>query len=100
MEAKQTMDEYVELFGEIRNKVDSEEAAAAVLNQIGKEMRMRQMFARRDDARRVSLSNGDRPASEKQVEYLKRLGVTIPEGLTRKQASNLIDEAKLDLVVD
>ncbi|MCH8073995.1 MAG: hypothetical protein IIA09_18855 [Proteobacteria bacterium] len=100
MEAKQTMDEYVELFDEIRNKVDSEEAAAAVLNQIGKEMRMRQMFARRDDARRVSLSNGDRSASEKQVKYLKRLGVTIPEGLTRKQASNLIDEAKLDLVVD
>ena len=33
-------------------------------------------------------------ATEKQLKFLDKLGVDIPSGLTKKQASELIDEAK------
>ena len=38
--------------------------------------------------------NGTMPATEKQIQYLQRLGVEVPEGLTVQQASQMIDDAK------
>lgn len=34
----------------------------------------------------------DEPATEKQIAYLKKLGVQVPPNLTKRQASELIDE--------
>ena len=83
---------YLDLFEEIRGKVDSEEAAAAVLNQIGKDMRMQQMMTR---GRSVvgSAGNGDQPATEKQRSFLRDLGAkNLPENLSREDASSMIDQ--------
>jgi hypothetical protein len=35
--------------------------------------------------------NGDGPATESQIRYLRKLGAGISEGLTMRQASELID---------
>jgi len=38
-------------------------------------------------------SGMDEPATEKQIAFLKRLGVEIPENLTKREASRMIDDA-------
>ena len=43
---------------------------------------------------RVSEENADAEPTERQINYIKKLGGEIPEGLTRKGASLLIDELK------
>ena len=35
----------------------------------------------------------DEPATEKQIAFLKRLGVEIPKNLTKREASRMIDDA-------
>ena len=36
--------------------------------------------------------NNDEPATQKQLRYMKNLGIEIPEGCKKRQASSLIDE--------
>ena len=43
---------------------------------------------------RVSTENEDKEPTENQIKYIKKLGGEIPDGLTRKGASHLIDELK------
>ena len=38
--------------------------------------------------------NGDEPATEKQIGFLKDLGVKVPAGVSKRRASELIDEAQ------
>ena len=93
------LDFYASVFNDARDKVNDEQVALAIVEQVGKDMRMKQIF----DERRERLSsrqdsgsesNDDRPATEKQIGYLRRLGVKeIPAGLTKKAASQMIDEA-------
>lgn len=40
--------------------------------------------------------NGNVPATDNQIGYLKRLGAEIQEGLTKEQASQLIDAILAD----
>ncbi|MCK9370175.1 hypothetical protein M0R04_09745 [Candidatus Dojkabacteria bacterium] len=46
-------------------------------------------IARKNGQKQVRL---DEPATEKQVKLLKKMQIKIPEGLTKKEASLLIDE--------
>lgn len=46
------------------------------------------------DNSKVSEENEDLEPTERQINYIKKLGGTPPEGLTRKGASQLIDELK------
>ncbi|OHB49702.1 MAG: hypothetical protein A2Y10_05970 [Planctomycetes bacterium GWF2_41_51] len=51
----------------------------------------------RKDARAAAIQKGyktDMPATPKQLSYLKGLGIEISEGLTKKQASKLIEDAE------
>lgn len=43
---------------------------------------------------KVSSENEDKEPTESQIKYIKKLGGEIPDGLTRKGASHLIDELK------
>ena len=43
---------------------------------------------------KVSEENADKEPTENQLKYIKKLGGEIPDGLTRKGASQLIDELK------
>ena len=87
------IEEYLTLFEGIRARTGDERSAVAILQEVKKDLRMAQM---REE--RASNSNGngqreDAPATQKQRDYLRRLGVNAPEELTKKEASGLIDEA-------
>jgi hypothetical protein len=83
------IDGYMRLFDEIKTATGDDDTARVMLGEIAKDIRMAQ---RRQDGS----PNGDDPASERQIAYLKMLGVPVPEGLTRRQASGLIDAAKAE----
>lgn len=91
------VDVYAEVFKRASKKTQSDEAAAVIIDQIGKHIRIQEMRlggnAWSENTRRGSDSdNGDVPATERQIAFLKQLGAEVPEGLTKRAASALIDE--------
>lgn len=86
-ELQATIDSYVELLDKIRERANSSDAIA-IMSEIRKDQRSKQMQEKK-------VMNGTLPATESQVNYLKKLGMTeIPEDLNRDQASQKIDELK------
>ncbi len=83
---QEKLDHYLELLNQLKGKVSDEASAVRILGEIAKDERMDQM---RED--RESM-NGE-PATSKQLQYLKALGIQATPGLTKRQASKLIDNA-------
>ena len=86
---------YIQTYEQIKASVKNDEVAAVILNQIGKDARTAVMAgsgAVEDRPRRVV--RGDEPATDKQKGYLEKLGVGFENGVTRKEASELIEQAK------
>jgi len=79
------LEKYLELFQEIRGKVDDERTALTLLQEVSKDRRMEQIREERE------MKNGE-PATTRQLQFMKKLGIEIPPGVTKKQASMLIDE--------
>jgi hypothetical protein len=52
------------------------------------------MIRKKLDAKEVAIDNAELDPTEKQIKYIKKLGGEIPMGLTRREASHLIDELK------
>ena len=75
---------YLELLGEIKGKVGDELIAARILSEVAKDARMDQI--------REERQNHPEPATIRQKQFLKRLGVDIQPGLTKAEASRLLDE--------
>lgn len=84
---KEKLSSYLELLDEIKQRTQDERAAVSLLQEISKDRRM-------DEIRKERNSRNDLPATDKQISFLESFGVPIPVGLTRKQASNLIENAK------
>lgn len=99
MEREETLnavEQYVTLFNEVKTRVNDDQAAVSILEQIGKDSRVEKMLEQRGigAVRADSLENGESLASWKQMNYLKSLGVTVPDRpLTRTEAPTMIDEA-------
>ena len=86
---REKADEYLDLLGELKKKTGDERIAMNILQEVNKDLRMAQI--------REEKSNGNGSsqfASEKQKQYLQKLGVEAPAGLSKLEASRLIDEAK------
>ncbi len=83
-ETKKSVSQYVELFDAIQEKAPSEEVAIAILQEIGKDTRSK-IFAEASD---------DELATEKQKNYLKDLGVEFDDSITKKEASDKIEQSK------
>jgi len=82
------VESYLNLYSVIKQKASgNEQAAAAVFHEIAKDIRVSEMKQEREQR------NGDL-ATEKQLAYLKKLGIKMIPGMTKKQASELIDNAK------
>ena len=80
-------EKYLALFDEIKRRTGGDERVAQiVLAEVAKDRRMEEIKEERE------ARNGE-PVTTKQVEYLKNLGVPVTPGLTKKQASILIDNA-------
>jgi hypothetical protein len=77
---------YINLYGEIRKKTGDDRVAQAILAEVAKDRRMQEMREERE------ARNGEL-ATAKQLQYLENLGVKVKPGLTKKEASALIDEA-------
>jgi hypothetical protein len=80
--------EYLELYKEIRAKTQDERAAWTILQEVSKDMRMSQIREERQNG-----NGNSQVATPKQLQYLEKLGVETRPGLTKQQASALIDEA-------
>ncbi len=89
-EMKDRVGMYVSLARHITPMVE-DVYGVAILQEIGKDVRCDRCIANRNGEN--GNSNGDQPATPKQIDYLKALGVDFAEGVTKKQASQLIDEA-------
>ena len=94
-EAIQTqLDGYVEAFEAAKERVGDVEVAAAIVQEIGKTQRTEMLRGNRpinNEGKRVI--DGDAPASEKQLSFLKRLGVKASPGISKAEASQKIDDA-------
>ncbi|MCH8823242.1 MAG: hypothetical protein IH984_07000 [Planctomycetes bacterium] len=84
------VDFYADAFEKAQARVGDGELASLIVQQIGKDLRTAQI---QGASGKSSNSNGDVLATPKQLAYLKQLGVTVEEGISKKQASELIDEA-------
>ena len=79
-----SINQYVELFDAIQEKTPGNEVTIAILQEIGKDRRSKGFADARDDE----------PATEKQKNYLKDLGVEFEDSITKKEASDMIEECK------
>ena len=81
------VDGYLQTLENIRRRVGDDHLAIAVLQEVAKDSRMEQIRAER-------AGNNSEPATEGQIQFLKKLGVSIPGHLSKQEASALIDEAR------
>ena len=89
---------YLELFEEVRQKVNDESTAVALVQEIGKDGRVEKMRGFPETTVASFDANGEPLATSKQIGFLRRLGVNVPEGLSKLEASRLIDDAQAKIV--
>lgn len=85
-QTQERIDYYVELYDAISNKTGNDTITAIIFQEIIKDMRMKYI------AKTNGNGNGNGLATEKQKEYLRKMGRTFDETLTKKDASAMIDE--------
>jgi hypothetical protein len=89
--AQQKLNIYVSKLEQIKEIVHNEQTAAILL--------LLTELTKGKEGEQISqkvVVNGNAPATENQKTYLFNLGTAVPEGLTRQQASVLIDTAKAE----
>ena len=93
---QQRIDGYLEVCERVKPVVKDAVIVAAVIEQYGKDSRCEMMMTCRSNGNGSGRSNGngDAPATEKQVRFLKKLGVDMPDQCSKREASRLIDEAQ------
>ena len=95
---KDRIDFYLDAFEVIKQKVGDAGIAATLVEQIGKDLRVQAMAANgnsfaRNSGWKSAPVHGDEPATTGQLGYLRSLGVNVPAGLNKRNASELIDQA-------
>jgi hypothetical protein len=80
------VEDYVKLINELRERVGDDITARVILSEISRDRRT-------DEIRSEQEAKNGQPATEKQVAFLKDLGVSVRKGITKREASELIDEA-------
>ena len=82
---------YASLYAKLRKEFGAADVAIAVLEQVGKDTRMAKLRTW-EQSNGANGTNGDVPATTKQLDFMRMLGLDVPDGLTKKEASALIDE--------
>ena len=88
--------EYIELYLAIHEKLveinlNNDQVAICILQEIAKDRRMAEIEEKK---KHKTLVNGTMPATEKQLDFLKELGVKAELPLTIQGASDLIEKTK------
>jgi hypothetical protein len=86
------LDEYLRLLEQIKQKTNDERTAVALLQEVSKDRRSAEIREERET------KNGDtvdsQPATEKQKQFMKKLGIKFPATVTKQEASLMIDEER------
>ena len=85
MQTSEELANLAELYQQLLKNEVSEAAAVALIQEIGKTQRA--MLMNREKGK------GDSPATYKQISKLRFMGVEVPENITKREASRMIDEA-------
>ena len=85
-EMVKSIDHYVELYDAIQDKTGNDDITTVILQEIGKDARTTQISG--------TSGSSDGPATDKQKGYLKDLGIAFEESITKKEASEMIDQSK------
>ena len=92
-EIQTKIDLYSQVFNDAKERV-GDEAALAIVDQIGKHLRMAEIRSGNGSGGVVVSDDGDdQAATPKQIAYLKRLGAEVPVGISKQEASVMLDEA-------
>lgn len=84
-DTQQRLDGYLSLFAVISEKADSDAVAIAILQEMSKDRRSAEIYEERE-------AKNDKPATEKQKQFMKKLNIPVPANVTKREASMLIDE--------
>ena len=92
-EIQTKIDLYTQVFNDAKERV-GDEAALAIIDQIGKHLRVAEIRTGNGlAATAVSHSGDDQPATSKQIAFMEQLGLDVPEGISKREASAMLDEA-------
>ena len=80
------LENYLDLLSEIKGKVGDETTAVRLLTELAKDERMEQI--------REERNNKAEPATTRQLQFMRKLGIEIEPGITKTEASRLIDEER------
>ena len=89
-ETQRKLDDYVALYDAISEKLDSDAAAIAILQELSKDRRSGEIRVER--AAKSDEANANEPATEKQKKFMKKLNIAFPANVTKHEASTLLDE--------
>jgi hypothetical protein len=100
MESKNANDSvtyYLELFEDVRDRVGDDRIALAIMHELAKDARMRQIAAERGVLGYQAASSAEEtPATVRKLGLLSGVGLAIPHILSRVDASGLIDGVRAE----
>ena len=85
------LDEYLRLLGQIKQKTTDERTAVSLLQELSRDRRSAEIREERE-SRNSEDNNSSIPATDKQKQFMKKLGIKFPEAVTKQEASLMIDE--------
>jgi hypothetical protein len=86
------LDEYLRLLEQIKQKTGDERTAVSLLQEVSKDRRSAEIREERET--KNNDTQDSQPATEKQKQFMKKLGIKFPATVTKQEASMLIDEER------
>lgn len=83
------VERYIKQYNEVVEKLNGagdKQTAIAIIQEVNKDRRMQEM-------KRDKEKSDNEPATKKQVEFAKKLKIELPEGITKAEISEKINEA-------
>jgi len=91
------LDEYLRLLEQIKQKTTDERTAVSLLQEVSKDRRSAEIREERETKNskgKKGEAKNHEPATEKQKEFMDKLGIDYPADVTKQYASMLIDEKR------
>ena len=91
------LDEYLRLLEQIKQKTTDERTAVSLLQEVSKDRRSAEIREERETKKgegKKGEAKNNEPATEKQKQFMKKLGIEYPADVTKQYASMLIDEKR------
>lgn len=93
-ETQTRLDQYIEAYEAALRRVQIEQVAVALVQETAKDTRTGRIQQERRTGTPAGAPGQNLPATAKQIAFLQRLGVDVPQHLSKAEASAMIDEAQ------